>query len=393
MRHWFGQSLTDWTFTVGGGGEAVLAGGVEITCWSQPVGGSRYTDLLDESGTSITSVVSSDGSGGLPLGTIPRFQGPSDVTAMWADAGAGTRWLMLATDIGDVIPAVEQAQGQIAAHVAGDNPHSTGLSDLVDVDASSVPADGDTLIYDADTGTWRPGDVQGIPAVTLDGAQTITGPKILQPPDVNTTPLRIRFSGDRNPSTASLFLVEYLGLDGQSPPRRTTEINERGMLRITSPVEPQVMLRLRADPAQTADALQLTDLNNVPRMWVDIAGRVRAPNISVIPPFGIAGEVAVQSGGGRWYNDTGQSLTIRSVRASVGTAPVGADLIVDVNISGVSIFTAGNRPTIPAGSNTSGAVTALAATTIPTGGYLTVDVDQVGSSTPGADLVVQILAY
>lgn len=165
------------------------------------------------------------------------------------------------------------------------------------------------------------------------------------------------------------------------------------MVRITSPVEPQVMLRLRADPAQTADALQLTDLSNVPRMWIDIVGRVRAPNISVVPPFGIAGEVAVQSGGGRWYNDTGQSLTIRSVRASVGTAPVGADLIVDVNIGGASIFSPANRPTIPAGSNTSGAVTALATTTIPTGGYLTVDVDQVGSSTPGADLVVQILAY
>jgi hypothetical protein len=101
IRHWFGQSLTDWTFTLGGGNEAILASG-EVTFWDSWSGGSQHTDLLDENGDPITSVTTSDGSS-LPLGSFPRFQGPEGVTSMWADAGGGPRFIMVATDLGDVI--------------------------------------------------------------------------------------------------------------------------------------------------------------------------------------------------------------------------------------------------------------------------------------------------
>jgi hypothetical protein len=85
------------------------------------------------------------------------------------------------------------------------------------------------------------------------------------------------------------------------------------------------------------------------------------------------------------------SLTITEVRALVGTAPVGADLIVDVNKNGTTIFTTqGNRPTIADGntSDTSGTpdVTALAV-----GDVLSIDVDQIGSGTAGADLSVTVI--
>lgn len=395
MRHWFGQSLTDWTFTVGGGGEAVLAGGVTITLWNLPSGGTQHTDLLDEAGAAVTTVTSADGAE-LPVGTIPRFQGPDGVAYMWADAGAGTRFLVSATDVGDIIPTAEGTAAQVSSHLAGDNPHSIPLGALIDVNAAE-PADGQALVWDQATGRWIPVAIEGLAdVVTLATEQTITAPKTLQPShgDVVTTPLRIRFSGDRN-EAASILLAEWnAGTEGAPSWRRTAELNEYGMLRLTSPVAPQTMLRLRADPAQTAPAMQVTDLTNTARMWIEIDGRVRAPNMSVVPPHAVKGTVATGTGGHRWYNDTGQPLTIRSVRASVGTAPTGADLIVDVNVSGSTIWsTQANRPAIPAGTNTSGAVTAINTTTIPAGGFVTVDVDAVGSTVPGADLTVQILAY
>lgn len=110
-RHWFGQSLTDWTMFLGGVTEvegvkfraANAAGPVTVTFWDSETGGTQYTDLLDASGTPVTQIVTADGEGALPLGTVPRLQGPDGVTEMWADAGGGARYLMVATDLGDTI--------------------------------------------------------------------------------------------------------------------------------------------------------------------------------------------------------------------------------------------------------------------------------------------------
>ncbi len=84
------------------------------------------------------------------------------------------------------------------------------------------------------------------------------------------------------------------------------------------------------------------------------------------------------------------AATIQKVSAYVRTAPTGANIIIDVNKNGTTIFTTqGNRPTIPDGSNDDLSaipdVTAIAA-----GDVLEIDVDQIGSGTAGADLVVII---
>lgn len=110
-----------------------------------------------------------------------------------------------------------------------------------------------------------------------------------------------------------------------------------------------------------------------------------------IPPFGVRGAVATVVGAARIYNDSGRTLTILSVRSSVGTAPTGAALIVDINVNGTTIFTTqANRPTIAISGQTSGKVTNMDVTTIADGSYFTVDVDQVGSTVTGSDLTVQI---
>jgi hypothetical protein len=108
--------------------------------------------------------------------------------------------------------------------------------------------------------------------------------------------------------------------------------------------------------------------------------------------FNYTGTVAVTTGKSRVYNDSGRTLTIRSIRASVGTAPTGATLIVDVNKNGTTIFTTqSRRPTIAISANTA-KVTNPDVTTLADGDYLTVDIDQIGSTVAGADLTVSVVA-
>jgi len=108
-------------------------------------------------------------------------------------------------------------------------------------------------------------------------------------------------------------------------------------------------------------------------------------------PYSYGGALAVVGGTFRLYNDSGAAWTITSVRASVGTAPTGASVIVDVNVDGTTIFsTQANRPTIAAAANTSSTVTNMNTTSVANGSYLTVDIDQVGSTVAGSDLSVQV---
>lgn len=102
------------------------------------------------------------------------------------------------------------------------------------------------------------------------------------------------------------------------------------------------------------------------------------------------GNLAVYTGGVRMYNTTGRTLTFEKVHISVNTAPAGAGIIVDLNKNGTSIFASASRPQIAAGAYT-GYSTTFNATTFADGDYLTFDIDQVGSSTPGANLTVQTI--
>ncbi len=110
--------------------------------------------------------------------------------------------------------------------------------------------------------------------------------------------------------------------------------------------------------------------------------------------FVIAGTVAVSTGTVRLYAEVDRQ--IYACRVVANTAPTGANLIVDVNLDGATIYTtAANRPTIIAAANV-GAWTlpdrvASAGTQIAKGSYMSVDVDQIGSTIAGADLTVEVM--
>ncbi len=85
------------------------------------------------------------------------------------------------------------------------------------------------------------------------------------------------------------------------------------------------------------------------------------------------------------------ALTIKKAFARIKTAPAGASIIIDINKNGTSIWAVNqaNRLTIAAAAN-SATQTSFDTSSLAEGDYLTLDVDQVGSTTAGADLTVEL---
>lgn len=102
--------------------------------------------------------------------------------------------------------------------------------------------------------------------------------------------------------------------------------------------------------------------------------------------FSVMGTVAVQTGRSRIYLEG--SYVFESARASVNTAPTGAALTVDINKNGTTIYTTqASRPSVAISGNTNVGSTPDV-TSFSSGDYITVDVDQIGSTIAGADLTV-----
>jgi hypothetical protein len=97
-RRRFGGGQLDVTFSYSGA-NWVKAAGVNLTFWTALSGGSQITDLTTIGGGAITSVTSDSN------GFIGEFFGPSGTWKMAADAnaGAGPRAWIIATDVGDEV--------------------------------------------------------------------------------------------------------------------------------------------------------------------------------------------------------------------------------------------------------------------------------------------------
>lgn len=92
-----------------------------------------------------------------------------------------------------------------------------------------------------------------------------------------------------------------------------------------------------------------------------------------------------------FYNLHGANRTISKVEISVGVAPTGASIIIDVLQNGTTIFSnPAHRPSISAGAN-SGSTTTIDTPTWTNGNYLQIQVAQYGSIVPGSHLTVQIV--
>jgi hypothetical protein len=107
--------------------------------------------------------------------------------------------------------------------------------------------------------------------------------------------------------------------------------------------------------------------------------------------FSVEGMLAIANNPLRIYNATGAARTLKKVFLACDTAPTGADVIVDIHKNGTTVFTTqANRPKITAGGNTGYSIT-FDDTAWPDGSYLTMEVDQVGSTVAGSNLVVAVV--
>lgn len=105
--------------------------------------------------------------------------------------------------------------------------------------------------------------------------------------------------------------------------------------------------------------------------------------------FSISGSLSSGTGAGRLTFPF--NAKILGVIASIGTAPVGNSVIVDVLKNGITLFTTqANRPTIAVGTNAS-ALKVPDVTSVLAGDFITVNIAQVGSSTPGSNLTVTLV--
>jgi hypothetical protein len=149
------------------------------------------------------------------------------------------------------------------------------------------------------------------------------------------------------------------------------------------PASPQIgMIRFNTDlnAFEGYDPVTLT--------WAPIAGAAgnNGPEVTFsLLTFG--GELVTGQGVSRWYFDSARTIT--GIFVSTSIAPTGSSIIFDVNKNGTTIFTTqANRPTIATSQFTATATPAV--TSIAAGDYLTVDVDQVGSTIAGGDSAVRI---
>jgi hypothetical protein len=86
------------------------------------------------------------------------------------------------------------------------------------------------------------------------------------------------------------------------------------------------------------------------------------------------------------------AMTLTAVRASVTTAPVGADLIVDINEAGSSVLS--TKISIDDGEKTSTTAATppvISDSALADDAEITIDIDQIGSTTAGAGLKVVLI--
>jgi hypothetical protein len=86
------------------------------------------------------------------------------------------------------------------------------------------------------------------------------------------------------------------------------------------------------------------------------------------------------------------AFTLDDVRASVNTAPTGANLVVDINEGGTSILS--TKLSIDAGEKTSTTATTEAVisdSSLADDSEITIDIDQVGSTVAGKGLKVALI--
>lgn len=105
-RHLFGLSPADFAMQKIGL-QLQLVPGAAGTVWDSLTGGTQLTDLTDVNSAPITTVLADDNA---QVG----FFGPDSVSSLYVDFGFGARFLMVATDLGDWVTALQDTKADVS---------------------------------------------------------------------------------------------------------------------------------------------------------------------------------------------------------------------------------------------------------------------------------------
>lgn len=342
-------------------------------------------------------------------GLVPTSQLPASVAP--SDASSATKGVIqLAGDLAGTaasptVPGLASKAAAVTTITAGDGLTGGGdlsanrtLSVNFGTAAGTVAQGDDSRIAGAEQ-TSNKGVANGY--ASLDGSGKVPGAQLPITPDATAaTKGLIQLAGDLG-GTSSAPTVPGLVSKAASSTTITAGTGLAGGGDLSASRTLSVNFGTTTGTVAQGDDSRITGAEQMSNKGVangyaslDSNGKVSAAQLIAVShtyPFSSSGPLMTEVGGHRLYNDTATAWTIVSVRASVGTAPTGSALIIDINVNGATIFTTqANRPSIAVSSNTSGKVTNMNVTTVPAGGYVTVDVDQIGSTTPGYNLTVQL---
>jgi hypothetical protein len=401
----FGGGIADWAFGADDDNRAEIIGGAVVKFYNAEVGGDRYEDLQELNGIGVDQVVTSAGDDGRSTGQIPPFFGPDNVFEMWASANDGPRVLMTAVNIGSFLGPVRE---RLDAHLSPSNrnPHTSRIVDMADADPESLGAApvGSAVVM-GPGGLWIAGAASTgggetpTGAVSITGDEEVRGSKIFDTYEATKPRIVVRAKGT---GQTGEIMVAYSGTDtGQGGERqRTFYLNEKGELRAIAAKSNSVAFRLKGQPSQTANIMEVTDTSNTPKAWFGPNYGLYAPNAGFALQWVDEGDIAVTTPGQTfgWVNDLDVDVSLRSFRASLITPYASGSLVLNprvVTAGNVStdVFAMANRPTIEAGAKTTGKLTNMANALVPVGATLLVDVVAIGAGNVGKGLYAQAMMW
>lgn len=236
------------------------------------------------------------------------------------------------------------------------------LDDLTDVDlTTSPPAHGQTIVFDDVSDTWVPGEASG------GGGDTWV--------------VQEDHSGECDGSTVT-FSTDLQFVEGGTMVFLNGLLQRPGALHDYTEGAGRTSITFAAAP-QSSDSLLIA--------YMKSAGDGGSGTIRQQALWSFEGTLSVGASPLRLHNASGFDKTIHRVFLSAGTAPSGAAIIVDIHRNGTTIFTTqANRPQIAIGEY-SGETISIDENVWAAGQYLTAEIDQIGSTLSGENLVVHVV--
>jgi hypothetical protein len=261
------------------------------------------------------------------------------------------------------------------------------------VNVSDTPADSDVenpissnWAYDHEQST-NPHPNLVIPNPDLSGYLQIANIDDAPVNNEVNAPISSNWAYDHQSNTTTLHLPDQTDAAGKVLKSNGSEADWADDAGGHTIIDESTPLTQRTKLSFTGAGVEVTDDGNDTTV-VTISGANFGSVIDEIT-YSITDALAVHNGLMRWYIEG--IKTISNVIVSVSTAPVGSSIIFDVNKNGTTIFTTqANRPAI-AENNYYDFSNIPDVTSLVQGDYLTIDVDQVGSTTAGANAVIRII--